>query len=251
MRPLSNYRKLLLVHMRKAGGTTARRVLKPLCKSLGIEFHAIEGRPLNHFKLDDDIFVVSNFRHPVERICSLYNTDGLWMEKQANFDFTPFDDWLNHKLDLAKPRAWPLWVNTSEYYVRSLCDPSGKRRPLNDLCYRMLTQNDYHDAIVSLQHVNLVLMTEWLNNRKYRHYLSSRLLGAGGGNVRFGHNNKTILRHNFDIRRTLTQRQRRNIEKINRWDLEFYRFLCWREASAAGLKLTPRPAKGTHCQRSD
>jgi hypothetical protein len=235
--------------MRKAGGTTARRALKPLCESMGVEFGAIEGRPMSHANLDDDVFVVINYRHPVERICSLYNTDGTWMERKSKFSFTPFDDWLNHKLDSAKPGPRQLWINTSDYFVRSLCDRSEKSHPIKDLRYRPLTQNDYRNAIVNLQRVNLVLMTEWLGNRKYLDYLSNRLLGTDGGTVLFGHENRTTLRHNYDIRDTLSRKQRQDIEKINRWDLEFYRYLCWREASAAGLQLKPRAARGSLANR--
>jgi hypothetical protein len=239
VRPASDYKKLLFVHMRKAGGSTARAVLAPLCRSLGVEFKALEGSPLHHDHLDDDTFLVTNFRHPVERICSLYNNHGLMQEKQAKGNFTPFDDWLDQKLDSVQPVVkQPLWIQSSDYHVRILCDLPGNWRSREQIRYRELTQNDYHNAILSLQRVNLFLMTEWLQNEKYRNYLSSRLLGEGRGKVEFGHNNQTSRKHNFDIRRTLTQKQKQKIVAMNRWDLELYRYVCWREAGAVGMKLS-------------
>ena len=67
MRKITDCKSLHLMHMRKAGGTTARRILERICDHHGISFVASEGWPMSHVTIDDDTFLVANFRNPLER----------------------------------------------------------------------------------------------------------------------------------------------------------------------------------------
>jgi len=93
--------------MRKAGGTTARRVLAKISEIHGIEFCAREGQPLDQDDLDEETFVVMNIRHPFDRTCSLFNDQGLWRGHDQHERTRVFDEWLTGEHCL--PSAPPLW----------------------------------------------------------------------------------------------------------------------------------------------
>jgi hypothetical protein len=248
MRTLDNCNRIFLMHMRKAGGQTARRLLKNVCSRRRKTFKAVEGWPLDPFEIDDETFLVVNIRHPVDRICSLYNAEGRWRKLPRNWttenmtaeSAVPFDDWLLEKEPIQGPNAPPLWRATSNFYVKTLCGAGAKKRSRMELRQDAVTGSEYLRAVQFLQRVDLFLVCEWWRDDAFRRYVSTRLLGSGAGMIDIPHRNRTTQRQSlFDIRGHLTPAQRRGIEDANRWDLELYRYVCWQASKQAGMVLPP------------
>ena len=136
MRSLTDCKRVFFLHMRKAGGTTVRAVLRQICQRKNIAFEAGEGRPLEHFgAMDEDTFLVMNFRHPVERICTHYNAEGRRSPPQAErtegakaLEHTKdFAKWFERKHPVAAADKARLWLETKNYYVKTLsvCNRQG------------------------------------------------------------------------------------------------------------------------------
>jgi hypothetical protein len=229
MRILADCKKVHLLHMRKAGGTTARHVLKRICDVYNLPFSASEGWPMSHGAIDDDTFVVINMRSPLERIFSLYNAEGRWRRQSGERATVDFSDWVNGREQCRKKISIPLWNYVSNHYVRSLCDNSqSDKRSADDIRTREISNEDYKKAVVGLMRVDMVMICEWLNDDFHRRYLSARLLGRDDGLISLPHNNQTARKHNYDVRRELNDQDRERILAANLMDLELYRFARWR-----------------------
>jgi len=222
-----NCKRILLMHMRKAGGTTTRRVLEKVSDIHGIAFFAREGHPLCQDDLDEETFVVMNIRHPFDRTCSLFNASGLWRRLDKYERSRAFDEWLAGEHSI--PTAPPLWLLPRNLYVRSVsnCSPDNKRE---------MTQEDYHAALVNLRHIDLLWICDWLKFKPYGEYLSSRLLGPGKGLINFPHDNQTVWRHGFDIRQELQPQQIEAVRQANRWDMELYQYACCQATQAGSME---------------
>jgi hypothetical protein len=234
MKSPAKCKRILLMHMRKAGGTTARRVLTKIAQIHGVEFQVREGYALSQDDLDEETLVIINLRHPFARTCSLFNDQGVWRGHDMQERERVFDAWLagNH----SHRGAPPLWFLPRNLYVRSM---SNCRQTLAESfqdSYREMTHQDYQAALANLRHIDLVWICDWLKFKPYCAYLSSRLLGPGKGLINFPHYNQTASRHNFDIRQELQPQQIEAVRQANRWDTEFYQYACWQEAQAAAIQ---------------
>lgn len=227
--------------MRKAGGTTARRVLAKISEIHGIEFCAREGQPLDQDDLDEETFVVMNIRHPFDRTCSLFNDQGLWRGHDQHERTRVFDEWLTGEHCL--PSAPPLWLLPRNLCVRTLANCRQTKAESYRDSNKEMTQADYHAALVNLRHIHLVWICDWLKFKPYCEYLSSRLLGPGKGLIHFPHYNQTVWRHSFDIRLELQPHQIEAVRQANRWDMELYQYACCQAAQAAGIEW---PTGGNH-----
>lgn len=84
MKGIGSCNKVFLLYMRKAAGSTLRRVLGSLCSTRGLELEVGEGGPFDAARLvEPDTYFVTTIRDPVERTCSLYNFEGRWRQRDA------------------------------------------------------------------------------------------------------------------------------------------------------------------------
>ena len=161
MRDIKRCGSVHFLHLRKAGGSSLRRALQQVCSFHEIPFVASEGRPLSHAELDDDTFLVTNSRDPLDRIFSLYNAEGFYL-KQTKGKRVPFQQWLDPQTEIQVRQAPPLWRHTSNYHVRTFSDSGPERRSWEDIRTRGILQSDYHAAVVNLQRIDLPVVLEWL-----------------------------------------------------------------------------------------
>ena len=226
MRDFRQCKGVHFMHMRKAGGTSLRKFIKQVCISHKIPFHATEGKPLNYGALEDDTFLVTNFRNPLERIFSLYNAEGVY-PIQANGKHVPLDLWLDQETAIQTRILAPLWRHNSNFHVRTLSDSGSEHRSYENLRKREIKQSDYRSAVLNLQRIDLPVILEWLDNPSYLRHLTNRLLGPDSSSLKVPTLNRTAARQSFDIRPSITPAQNNYLLESNRWDIELYRFACW------------------------
>jgi hypothetical protein len=226
--------------MRKAGGSTARRLLKKYCSEHGIKFSAGEGMPLSHYRIEPDTFLVINLREPVQRVCSLYNAEGRWPFPATSWTADnmtperaiPFEDWFRQREPIQSGLAPPLWRVPQNYYVKSLSG-TGQEEPGGET----VDASDYRHALRQLQRFDLVLICEWLHLNDFRRYVAERLSAPGSKKIAVEHLNKTgQFQDVFDIRGHMTSHEWEMVAGGNRWDRELYRFACWQTARQAGIE---------------
>ena len=125
---------------------------------------------------------ITILRHPLERIISRYYFEGRWplFERGPRTDnsATSFEDWFNKTSCSVSRGGERLWACTSNYYVKSFAGYSGK-----SMCSGSSSSSSMHEgkdancvlgvgqpqleaAKVALsQHINVILLTEWLSSR--------------------------------------------------------------------------------------
>ena len=167
---------IYLYHHRKAAGTTVRELLKQSAIKFDIPFYETEGISLsqdftklyiyNHHKYSgSSLLTVTSFRHPIERIVSLY-----WYEHVAWFDevlHTPdkiqtFDHWVDAwsdghtwKTQYMKKNPYTNYVEVENYYIKSLIGWNGESIDYT----RALTK-----AKQVLEQFDIIFISEWLKN---------------------------------------------------------------------------------------
>lgn len=113
-----------MLHLRKAGGTSLRRLLQTHCRRTGIEFEALEGRSTDRDELaraHASSSLVTCLRDPIERIKSSYRFEGRWKQAadvRSPQDAVSFRDWIDRTL--ATEPSPRLWTCVDNYYVKSL-----------------------------------------------------------------------------------------------------------------------------------
>lgn len=245
MRSLTDCKRIFFLHMRKAGGTTVRAVLNRVCTRLKIAFDHGEGVPLESCgAMDENTFLVVNFRHPVDRICSQYNYEGRRFLAGSGSSEPPgawdslvhFGNWFEQRDAVTGPEARPLWTVTKNYYVKSLCGFREEGASTRNFANLNVAAEEYRRAIAAMQRIDLVWICEWQKHENFVRYLEKRLLDSASGRLNVPHLNETSkLRGPFDIRRHLTEVQIQYMADVNRWDLELYRFACWRARLEAAI----------------
>lgn len=163
-----------LYHSRKAAGTTIREILKYSGLTNRVLTFETEGVTLNRGLLNmKDLLTVTSFRHPIDRIISLY-----WYEHVAWYvnvlkkpaQCKTLEVWVNgwrdisaHKLALLTQYPSNNYVEIENYYVKMLIGWKVSDGPL--------TREHLTVAKQVLSHFDVILIMEWLHEPWHLHYL--------------------------------------------------------------------------------
>jgi hypothetical protein len=153
-------------HVRKAGGTTVRQYLMSIGSRMHINYLETEGLSLDYrFLNKDSIVTFTSFRHPIDRIISLY-----WYEHVLYYHkiqkkpgkASSMLTWVNHWKD---SNPWKqsfnanntnnLYIEVENYYVKILSNWNGTTP---------ITRKDLDKAKLVLQSIDIVLIMEQLSS---------------------------------------------------------------------------------------
>ncbi len=247
MRSLIDCSSMLLLHMRKAGGTSCRRVLKKICQYHGIALRVEEGMPVDLETLPHDVFVVANFRHPVERVFSLFLSEGRFYGLDADEPPLTLEAWLAGTRPRQHEDAPPLWREPYDYYVRTLQGDYRRGGAVNSAA----SERNYNDALRRMRRLNTILITEWLDNPKYLRFLNAEFCMDETHHLEFPTLNRAARRLRPDPSvLPLTPEYRQQLLAANRRDTELYRHACARVADQAGLGADVS-FESVHCEQGD
>lgn len=171
-------------HMRKTAGTSLRDILIANAVAYKYPLYETEGRniPVEFMQLPG-LFSFISLRNPIERIVSLY-----WYEHVAWYDgvvkkpekLVTFNKWVSSWRDGSQWKnrfssKFPRnnYVEIENYYVKSLIGYDFNRnRPICD--------EDLTLAKNVLKSYDIVVITEWMNNKTHLEFINDALSGNVG-----------------------------------------------------------------------
>ena len=171
---------LFLNHARKSAGTTLRGILETQSTIYKIPFFELEGLTMDTgLQQAPGLFTATSLRNPIERIISLY-----WYEHVAWWDLRHdmsscksfeqwFMNWIDmspHKIEFMAKNPFSNYVEVENYYVKSLTGWRDTRH--------VLSREDLDKAKAVLGTFDLVLITEWMNNRTQLAAVTTLLPGS-------------------------------------------------------------------------
>jgi hypothetical protein len=130
--PKQPIRRIVLAHMRKAGGSTLRAYLKKVSKSFDLEFVAKEGFAFESPTTRNDTLYVTHLRDPIQRTLSHYRYEGRWpcavlknktATKKNSVDLSEWLESDHFYESLCRHRARPLWKCSWNCFTRWLAMP--------------------------------------------------------------------------------------------------------------------------------
>jgi len=179
--------EIVLLHMRKAGGTTLRHYLSRVARRFRIEFKAYEGNPTPDILTEesqDNVtrLYVTHLRHPVTRVVSHYLYENRWNCTNLPETITePYDFSSNYtKKSLSEyldtpgtPRSNFLWGCNHDCYARWSTGVFTDEQLASekDLLGR---------ARKTLSAYNLIIVTDWLKNPDYIKSIETLFGGVKG-----------------------------------------------------------------------
>jgi hypothetical protein len=193
----SRINRIILVHMRKAGGTLLYYYLKKVARKYNISFEAIEGkRPPSPEKLDNTTLLITHIREPISRVLSDYKYEVRWSCKdltKPSEEFIPnlnntrisldtFVQTPNMPVNINSPQS-KLWECSHNCYAKwstGLCWIEGNYND-STFCWSLTDTRDSFLSIArrTLYAYNLIIVMEWLKNPDYLHSIEA-IFGESG-----------------------------------------------------------------------
>lgn len=174
-------KRIAMVHMRKAGGTSLQNYLRKVAETYNLTFEFYEGRrPLMPQDADESTLLITHLREPTSRVISHYKYDMRWNCK--NLTKPTFVPTLkNTKMSLNDFVETPnepfseeghLWACSHNCYAKwstGMCWTEGAFNE-SSMCWSR-DKND-HGTMLSrareaLFSYNLIIVLEWLQNPRY------------------------------------------------------------------------------------
>jgi hypothetical protein len=165
-------RSIFFYHMRKAGGTSLRRLLANHCLTVPRELEVIEGWSLNgenHEAFLKSYFSIICLRNPIDRIKSSYKYEGRWKQQAEIRDHQtakPFKQWVS-EVSALNPRSY-LWECVENYYIKALIG-------YPKLGSKTIGETELKIAMEVLNSFNMVLICEKLSSDETSTLLKSEL----------------------------------------------------------------------------
>ncbi|KAI2498200.1 hypothetical protein MHU86_16282 [Fragilaria crotonensis] len=187
----SKIKKIVLLHMRKAGGTSILAYLRQVAKKYGLELEAFEARPpLLPENADNQTLLVTHIREPSTRVLSHYKYEERWLCRHlTNSTFIPTLNNTRNSLNafVETPNiVWQgiyLWECSHNCYAKWSTGLCSKEGPFNEstACW---SRDDVEGSFLYrarevLFSYNLVIVIEWLKNPEYVRSLET-LFGVEG-----------------------------------------------------------------------
>ena len=213
---------IVLLHMRKAGGTSLRQYVRRLSGKVGLESSVIEGYTVDYQSLfcrQDRTLYLTSIREPVARIKSSYLFEGRWHieEKERRLDnAVSFAEWVDRTSNTTNTEF--VWNCVSNYYIKTLIGyPKRGGEGIGvaelDLAREVLSRFD------------IVLITEWMSNPETHRYMRDKLdFDLAVPNVRYPTESPNPVHDQSEI---FDERTLERIDADNMLDKELYQ--CARE----------------------
>lgn len=210
---------IVLLHMRKAGGTSLRQYVRHLSDKVGLESRVIEGRTVDYKSLfcrQDRTLYLTSIREPVARIKSSYRFEGRWHieEKERRLDnAVSFAEWVDRASNTTNTDF--VWNCVSNYYIKTLVGyPKRGGEGIGvaelDLAREVLNRFD------------IVLITEWMSNPEIHRYVRNKLdFNQAIPNVRYPTESPNPVHEQSEI---FDERTLERIDADNMLDKELYQY---------------------------
>lgn len=156
---------LYLYHMRKAAGTTIHNIMNTAnLRYVSREIYYTEGITLDNKLLNQQgLMTVTSFRHPIDRIISLY-----WYE-HARFHYerdkskiVTMNDWIdawadgsNYKRNYILKNPTNVYVEVENYYTKVLSHWRGPEK---------VNLTHFHIAKANLKLFDIIMICEWMQS---------------------------------------------------------------------------------------
>jgi hypothetical protein len=187
----SRIKRIFMIHMRKAGGTTVKSYLREVAAKYNLQFQDFEGRlPPTPFEIDDTTLLVTHIREPSFRVLSHYKYEMRWNCKfltNKSLHFQPSDNNTRISLEsfvervnkptVSGPNKGLLWECSHNCYAKwatGLC----WKEPKFDKSEKCWSLGQSKGNLLSLARnvlfsYDLVIVIEWLKNPTYVKYLET------------------------------------------------------------------------------